>query len=342
MDQGAEYGGAAVVGAGVGPVLAKFEGISRIAVLRGGGLGDLLFALPAVAALKKAYPGAALTVLGTPVHEQLVRGARTDVDNVAVLPFAEGVRPGPVDPAAVREFMLRMQAERFDLALQLHGGGRFSNPFLTALGARHTVGTRTPDAAPLERTVPYAYYQHEPLRALEVAGFAGAAPVVLEARVEPTPENLRRAGRLAGPARDAPVALHPGASDPRRRWPVQHFAELARACAEGGRRVVVIGDATDAPLAREIVERAGTGAARTAAPVTSLAGELDLGVLTAFLAGCAVVVGNDSGPRHLAQALGTPTVGLYWAGQPHQRRAAGAGAAPGPCVLDDAVPGLRR
>ena len=314
MDHGADFGGAPVVGAGVGPVLAKFEGISRIAVLRGGGLGDLLFALPAVAALKKAYPAASLTVLGTPVHEQLVRGARTDVDDVIVLPFAEGVRPGPEDPAAVGDFMARMQAERFDLALQLHGGGRFSNPFLSGLGARHTVGTRTPDAAPLERTVPYAYYQHEPLRALEVAGFAGAAPVVLEARVEPTPENLGRAGRLVGSAGDAPVALHPGASDPRRRWPVQHFAELARACADGGRRVVVIGDATDVPLAREIVERSGAAAGRTAAPVTTLAGELDLGMLTAFLAGCAVVVGNDSGPRHLAQALGTPTVGLYWAG----------------------------
>jgi ADP-heptose:LPS heptosyltransferase len=125
---------------------------------------------------------------------------------------------------------------------------------------------------------------------------------------------VRRAGQLIGPVQDAPVALHPGASDPRRRWPVQHFAELARACADGGRRVVVIGDAADAPLAREIVGRAGAATGRKAAPVTTLAGELDLGLLTAFLAGCAVVVGNDSGPRHLAQALGTPTVGLYWAG----------------------------
>ena len=48
--------------------------------------------------------------------------------------------------------------------------------------------------------------------------------------------------------------------------------------------------------------------------MASRAGELDLGILTAFLARCGVVVGNDSGPRHLAQALGTPTIGLYWAG----------------------------
>jgi hypothetical protein len=56
------------------------------------------------------------------------------------------------------------------------------------------------------------------------------------------------------------------------------------------------------------VEAAGSGR------VTSLAGELDLGTLAALLDRCDVLLANDSGPRHLAQALGTPTVGLYWAG----------------------------
>jgi ADP-heptose:LPS heptosyltransferase len=48
--------------------------------------------------------------------------------------------------------------------------------------------------------------------------------------------------------------------------------------------------------------------------VASLAGKLSLGELAGLLAGCSVVVANDSGPRHLAQALGTPTVGIFWAG----------------------------
>jgi len=312
LDRGAEPGGAAVVGMGVGPVLAKFEGISRIAVLRGGGLGDLLFALPAAAALKQAYPGSTVTLLGTPVHDQLVRGAVTAVDHVRVLPFAEGVRPGPEDPDGVSDFHSQMREERFDLAVQLHGGGRFSNPFLLGLGARHTVGTRTPDADPLERSLPYVYYQHEPLRALEVAGLAGATPVMLEARVEPRDEYAGRAEELVRPGSRGVVALHPGATDPRRRWPARHFAELARACAADGFQVVVVGDAADTALADEIVDRAA--GVRLENAVVSLAGELDLGTLTAFLARCGVVVGNDSGPRHLAQALGTPTVGLYWAG----------------------------
>ncbi|MFY9634946.1 MAG: glycosyltransferase family 9 protein, partial [Cellulosimicrobium cellulans] len=147
---------------GIGPLLDRFDGVSRIALLRGGGLGDLMFALPAVPALKAAYPGSTVTLLGTPVHEALVSAAHTGLDDVMVLPVAEGVRPGHEDPAAMESFFRAARERKFDLAVQLHGGGRFSNPFLLQLQARHTVGSGTPDAAPLERTLPYVYYQHEP------------------------------------------------------------------------------------------------------------------------------------------------------------------------------------
>jgi ADP-heptose:LPS heptosyltransferase len=304
----AEFGGAQIVGTGVGPVLEKFPDISRIAVLRGGGLGDLLFALPAVAALKAAYPGSTVTVLGSPLHGELVNGTAGPVDRVRFLPFAEGVRPGPEDSAELDGFFADMRQEGYDLAVQLHGGGRFSNPFLLRLGARHTVGTRTADAASLERTIPYLYYQHEPLRALEVAGFAGAPPVELEARLRPLDRYLGCAERLVNGGAAAVVVIHPGASDPRRRWPAARFAQVAAACAADGCQVLVIGDGDDRQLAAEVAEAAGSPR------VTSVAGELELGTLAGLLARCDVMLGNDSGPRHLAQALGTRTVGLYWAG----------------------------
>jgi ADP-heptose:LPS heptosyltransferase len=312
------FGGAKAVATGVGPVLEKFRDVSRIAVLRGGGLGDLLFALPAVAALKAAYPGATVTVLGTPVHAALVGSTAGPVDSVRILPYARGVRPGPEDRAGLGSFFASMRAERFDLALQLHGGGRYSNPFLLRLGARHTVGTQTPDAVPLERTLPYAYYQHEPLRALELAGLAGARPVELEARLRPLDTFSAGADELlaGGPGKrgrnpgDPPgvVIIHPGATDPRRRWPAARFGEVAAACADGGSAVLVVGDAGERRLAADVVRAAGSENVR------SVAGETDLGTLAALLARCDVVVANDSGPRHLAQALGTPTVGIYWAG----------------------------
>lgn len=296
---------------GVGPVLATFPDVSRIAVLRGGGLGDLLFALPAVSALAAAYPAATVTLLGTPGHVELLENTAGPVGDVRVLPTAEGVRPGVEDPAEVESFFRMMRKEEFDLAVQVHGGGRFSNPFLLRLGARHTVGLQTPDAAPLERNLPYRYYQHEPLRGLEVAGLAGAPPVELEARITPLERHAVDVGVLLqelGAARRPLVAVHPGATDPRRRWPARYFGEVAAACAADGCQVLVVGSAEDQDLADSVVAAAGS------AQVTSLAGKLSLGALAALLHRCTVLLGNDSGPRHLAQALGTPTVGLYWIG----------------------------
>jgi ADP-heptose:LPS heptosyltransferase len=304
---------------GVGPVLGKFAGVSRIALLRGGGLGDLMFALPAVSALKAAYPGSTVTLLGTPIHESLVSATHTGVDDVMVLPAAKGVRPGPEDPAAVAAFFGAARERHFDLAVQLHGGGRFSNPFLLQVQARHTVGSGTPDATPLERTLPYTYYQHEPARALEVAGLTGARPVLLEARVNPRAEFVARLPAVleAGlpPGGQPLLVLHPGATDPRRHWPVESFGAVARAAADDGARVLVVGDHTETELADAVVSAAvGRSAGSGAGEVSSVAGMLGLGELAALLARADTVLANDSGPRHLAQALGAPTVGIYWAG----------------------------
>ncbi|RAM38006.1 glycosyltransferase family 9 protein [Arthrobacter globiformis] len=320
----ADFGGARITGHGIGPVLEPFSGVSRIAVLRGGGLGDLMFALPAVAALKAAYPDASVTLLGTPIHAELLSQTMGPVDETVILPFSEGVRPGPEDDEELEKFFTEMRVRNFDLAVQLHGGGRYSNPFLLRLGARHTVGTRTPDAAPLERTVPYLYYQHEPLRALEVAGFAGAPPRELEARLQALPEFGQQLAQdlplgNGGPGDHPTLVIHPGATDPRRRWPAERFAAVARKAADDGFRVLVVGDSSEKELAETVVELAventrtdRSNAARPA--VESLAGKLSLGELAALLAGSDVVLANDSGPRHLAQALGTPTVGIYWTG----------------------------
>ncbi|MFP3461802.1 glycosyltransferase family 9 protein [Arthrobacter globiformis] len=314
----ADFGGARITGHGIGPVLEAFSDVASIAVLRGGGLGDLMYALPAVAALKAAYPEASVTLLCTPVQAELLSQTAGPADETVILPFAEGVRPGPEDHHELERFFAAMRARNFDLAVQLHGGGRYSNPFLLRLGARHTVGTRTPDAAPLERTVPYVYYQHEPLRALEVAGFAGAPPRELEARLRALPEFGQQAEQdLAlgnGPGYGRTLVIHPGATDPRRRWPAERFAAVARRAADDGFRVFVVGDSSEKELAETVVELAVEHDPELRPAVGSLAGNLSLGELAALLAGSAVVVANDSGPRHLAQALGAPTVGIYWAG----------------------------
>lgn len=290
----------------IGTIGGRFADVERIAVLRGGGLGDVLFAVPAIDALAAAYPHASISLLGTPVHAALFDGRPGPISRVVELPFFPGVRDGrPEDPAAVAEFV--GEVGPVDLAVQLHGGGRNSNPFLGRLDARHTVGLATPDAPPLERTLPYLYYQHEVLRALETVALAGAVPTTLEPRVRVTDRERAHAASRRGA--DRLVVIHPGATDVRRRWPAARFGEVAARLARDGIRVIVVGDASDAAAADVIVERADAGRL-----VSSVAGEISLGELVGLASVADVFLGNDSGPRHLAQAAGAPTVGVFWIG----------------------------
>ena len=99
-----------------------------------------------------------------------------------VLPPTKGVSEPPEyrdDPIEQERFFEAMRQEHFDLALQIHGGGRYSNPFLLNLGAKVTVGLKTPDAVPLDRWIPYIYFQSEILRYLEVVSLVGAPPTRL-------------------------------------------------------------------------------------------------------------------------------------------------------------------
>ena len=305
----------AEAGTAIGPIGDRVEGVERIAVLRAGNIGDLLFALPAVDALAACYPKARITLIGMPAHAALLRGRPGPVSEVVVLPVVEGVGAAPgaaQDPEEIEAFCAGMRERRFDLALQLHGGGGYSNPFLNRLGARVTAGLRTPDAEGLDRVVPYRYYQHEVLRSLEVAGLLGARPVTIEPVLAVTEEDVRRAGELLG---DGPpvLALHPSATDPRRRWPAERFGSISARAAGRGLRVAVLGAAGEEELGASVVEAARAAGAPDGS-VRSLAGLGDLGQLVGVLATAVAFVGNDSGPRHLAQAVGCPTVGLYWAG----------------------------
>lgn len=281
--------------------------VRKIAVLRANRIGDFVVTLPALAALRAAYPSAEIVLLGLPWHAAFLRGRPGPIDRVVPIPPCRGVGEpeGYVeDVAGLARFFAAMRAEHFDLALQCHGGGRYSNPFVARLGARLTAGLRARDAPPLDRWLPYLLDQHEVVRFLEVAALVGAVPVTLEPRLAVVAAD-RAATDAALPDDGRPtVAIHPGATDPRRRWPIERFAAVGDALVESGMWVVLIGDAGERALT--------AGVARAmAAPAHDLAGAVGLGGLLGLLARCRLVVGNDSGPLHLAGAVGTPTVGVY-------------------------------
>lgn len=281
--------------------------VKKIAVLRANALGDFIFALPALEALKSRFPDAELVLLATAWHRKFLTGRPGPVDRVIVVPECEGIpqQSNRVEnPAEVEDFFNGLRDESFDIAIQMHGGGRYSNPFVRNIGARLAIGLQDRDAIPLDINVPYCRYQNEVLRYLEIVKMLGAIPQRIEPRVTVTSADLEELD--TGRSLKFPYAvIHPGASDRRRRWSPARFAQVGDALAKTGLHIYICGSEDESTVTGRV-----QGLMRAAAE--NLCGRLSINAYAALLSGAEILIANDTGPLHLARAVGTPTVGIYW------------------------------
>ncbi len=299
-------------------VLADLGPAPKIAILRGGGLGDFLATTPALRALRHAAPGAHLSVLTSAYLAPLVRRYAA-VDRVAVVPPQPGVVGGPADEQASAAFFARMRGERLDLALQWHGGGQHSNPFVRRLGARLTAGFRAPDAAPLDYWLPYDLHQHEVLRYLDLVALLGGEPrgTALELPLLPGDEaELADLGDVLDLARwraGELIGVNLGASGATRRWAPARFAAVVNALlAEYDLPGVVV----NAPAEQVDAAAALVAALERPERAMNLAGRTSLGGLIAVISRLRLFLTNDSGPAHMANALGTPSIIVFGSANP--------------------------
>lgn len=302
----------------------------KAAVVRASRLGDLLCAYPAFRALRAALPDAELCLVTLPLLRELA-GESGLFDRIIPFPGYPGIAEQFFRPGESLAFFQAMQGERFDLAVQLQGSGVYSNPFTLMLGARLTAGCIRPEDPPghLAAALRYPEEGHEIDRALALPLFLGAPPqgrrlfFPLSAAARSHAEGL-----LAG-HRPPFVGLHPGAREPSRRWPLPRFAALGAALARRlGATLVILGDLETRAAAQEL--RKGIGQ-----PLLDLAGATSLPELGAVVERLALLVTNDSGPAHVAYALGTPTLTLC-----RSDERARYGPPPGPFrVLFPTVPG---
>ena len=278
----------------------------RVAVFRALQLGDLLCAVPALRAMRRAWPTAEIVLIGLPWARQFAARFGGYVDRFYEFPGYPGLPEREPCLPAIPEFLAAMQAEGFDLAIQLHGSGRFVNELVTLFSARRTAGFFLPgDHIPCDGLfTPWPRHGLEIHRLLALTEFLGLAT---DGDHLEFPLSECDFARLEDVTFDASLErrqyaiVHPGASHLARQWPIERFAAVGDALAEAGLTIVLTGVRSEQPLTREL-------AASMHAPVLDLAGRTDLGMLGALVAQAAIVVANDTGISHIAAALRTPSV----------------------------------
>ncbi len=299
------------------PDLPRADTPSRILVIRTDLLGDVVMSLPAVSALKNAYPLAEIHMLALPYTEPLLEGSpylhrlwTYDVNRLR--------RPRQLlSRAAWAEFLdliAELRAQRFDLALSLFG---LVGCVLSLLSGAHSrVGYRG-EAYPLVLTHPlagrrYERRLHEIDYCLALAEAAGGHLAGDPYRPELPLGRQARASVAAvlrefevGP-RETLVAVHVGASNgSAKRWFPAHWAVVCdRLAADLGAKVVITGSASEYALAREVV-------ARSKHKPIVLAGRTTIPQLVALLARADLVITGDSAPLHIAAALDRPVIGIF-------------------------------
>lgn len=276
----------------------------KVALVRASRIGDFVCATPAFRALRQALPDAEITLIAMPFVRELVARSR-HLDCFVPFPGFPGMAEQFFDARQVTSFFQQMQALQFDLAIQMHGSGVYSNPFTLMLGAQTTAGfVREGDPAlRLDAALAMPQREHEVRRVLALTTFLGAAPQGEQTEFPLCSEDHLAAEALLAEVERPLIGLHPAAREATKRWAPERFiavgAELQR---QHGGTVVVLGGIEEWQLA-QVTQGIGTG--------LNLAGKTSLAVLGAAIARLSVLVTNDSGPAHIAYALKTPTVTIF-------------------------------
>lgn len=278
--------------------------MKKIGVLRANALGDVIVTTPAFYALKKAYPEAELVLLGRNPHKELFEGRESPVNRVIPLPHSLQFDRPLERTDEIDALIDSLRSEAFDLIVQLHGGGRHSNGFVKLLGPKVSLGPRTPDASELSISSTYNLYQHEVTRHLEILRRFGIETELVAPRLSYSSQDLKRGREYLAELRATKkvILLNPGAKDPRRRWPIDAFAEVARRYQDEGFDVLVNSGPDEVELA-EALRRLAPGIHVVTPTLKELIG---------LILHSEFIVSNDTGTMHLALALKRPTVCLFW------------------------------
>jgi ADP-heptose:LPS heptosyltransferase len=271
--------------------------VKGLVICTGGGIGDVLLAVPTMRALRSRYDN--VVALTAPRHREVLAAqpflSEVWVDDGGFAALCHRIAAARFDAALVTWATLRSAGLPFAARVRVRVGQarRFYSPFFTK---RIVVRSERGD-----RTTHWTQILLDYARALgcDVDDATPTFPLTAAARAEA--ERIMTEASIAEPF----VILHPtrGIAALTERWPTQGLSALGRALrAATGCTLVVTGTAADAPIAGAVALEAGG---------VSIAGRSSLGGFGALAARARAVVAMDSGPMHIAAAVGAPTVGIF-------------------------------
>lgn len=277
----------------------------RILVVQTAFLGDVVLTTPLLRELRRAQPRARVTVVATPAGVDALRGLPWVDDLVAY--DKRGADRG------VRGFLRlarSLRQARFHIGMAAQRSAR-TGLLLSLAGIPDRVGFEgAPGRWAYTRRVPWLPGEHAVRRYLELSREVGGEPGRADLRPElsvssASRERVARLLAARGVSADEQLlVVAPGSVWGTKRWTAEGFAELVCAAASRGLRPVLVGCPGERALCAGIVESAGGGG-------ISVAGETSVADLAALVARARAVVANDSGPAHVASAVGTPVVTIF-------------------------------
>jgi ADP-heptose:LPS heptosyltransferase/GT2 family glycosyltransferase len=300
----------------------RHQDIRRILVVKVDHIGDFVTAFPAFRKIKQRFPSASLHVLAAPSAKHLI-ALEPSIDEMIPFEFFHAKSSlgrnelGVEQLEALRQQLLGYQ---FDVAIDLrkHTDTR---KLLRYAGAKHTAGFDYQNQFPwLDIAMQWegdptfvAKRQHisdDLINLVDAVIAAGEHDHGVVKRADdwlrqqvPLIARLNAEGIYSRPV----ICVHPAAGNEFKQWPPAHFAALINSLIEiEDVNVAVIGGSDEAELAEQVI-----ALTRRRERVVSFAGKLKLDELPYFLESCALFVGNDSGPKHMAAALGVPTLGVH-------------------------------
>ena len=289
----------------------------RILIIKPSALGDVATTLPLLCDVRAAIPGAQIDWLIHPAYVPVIQGH--DALHEAIVFDRKNLGAWWYRPSATRRFtgLLRtLRDRRYDIVIDAQG--LFRSGFLTRVtGAKMRIGlAHAREGAALTYTHKIrlpgkgkTMLAVERMRALG-APLGTDSKSSAQFRLPLQAAGVQTAGGLAP---DSFVAVIPGARWNTKRWPIGRYAQVVEDLLDAGQNVVLIGAPGEKPLCDAIATQIENRKSKMGGGehLLNLAGQTDIATMIALLARARLVVANDSGPLHIAAALGTRVVALY-------------------------------